>query len=471
MMTFAPHIVLPEPLLRFDPVDAQQLHPNPQEGLRRFGPFSSRTIQPHTNVRVALLATQNDRSRVAQILNGIWGPSMPAERRSYLPPYPGFKSAFGCRMAQAADAAQLRIDPKVDSQISDAMHPHALVAGAIGDCLRQLSLVRSEFDVVAIYLPPRWAAAYKRTQDFNLHDSIKAIAAQLGIPTQILTDDALNYHCRASVGWRLGQALYAKAGGTPYKLATKSNLLDPNAAFIGLAYATRVREDGTTSFTVCASQIFDSSGGGMDFVAFDVSDNSNQRNPILSREQMRGVISATLSVYADRTAGHRPSRLVIHKLFPFTDGEIAGSADAWGSSDGLECLSLTQTSWLGVEKQSTDLPGSGYAPKRGTVVALDGFTRLLWIAGNAPSATLTGHANFFQGGKGIPRPQLMTRWSGSGDLTQAAFEVLALSKVDWNNDALYGALPVTVKYAQVLAQVVKHVPTLPSTPFDYRLFM
>ena len=93
------------------------------------------------------------------------------------------------------------------------------------------------------------------------------------------------------------------------------------------------------------------------------------------------------------------------------------------------------------------------------------------MAGNAPSATLSGNSNYFQSGKGVPRPLLLTRWAGNGDLTQAAAEVLALSKVDWNNDALYNAIPVTVKYAQVLAGVVKHVPSLPQVPFDYRLFM
>jgi len=49
------------------------------------------------------------------------------------------------------------------------------------------------------------------------------------VPTQIITDQALGYHCRASVGWRLAMALYAKAGGTPYKLAA-GGMLDPSAA-------------------------------------------------------------------------------------------------------------------------------------------------------------------------------------------------------------------------------------------------
>lgn len=42
--------------------------------------------------------------------------------------------------------------------------------------------------------------------------------------------------------------------------------------------------------------------------------------------------------------------------------------------------------------------------------------------------------------------------------------------MDWNTDALYGSLPATVSYAQVLAKIVKH-ENLPAVPYDYRLFM
>jgi len=341
---------------------------------------------------------------------------------------------------------------------------------AFSHSLRQLKTVQSLFDIVVFYLPKRWQNAFV-VGDFDLHDTIKAEAAQLGLPTQLITDNAIEYRCRASVAWRLGQALYAKAGGVPYKLATNTGRLDANSAFVGLAYSTRKRDDGVTAFTVCASQIFDSAGGGMDFVAFDVSGDVDPENPLLSREQMRGVISASLSVYADRTSGHRPRRLVVHKLLPFTDEEIAGCADAWGGVEGLECISLSRPPWFGVELTPGQPNRWSYAMRRGTVLALDDFSRLVWIGGTAPSATLSGNRNYYQSGKGIPRPILLTRWAGAGDLTQAAAEVLALSKLDWNNDALYNSDPVTVKYAQVLARVVKHVPTLPQIPFDYRLFM
>ena len=466
-----PYFVTEEPVLSFDPGDDSQRALNPLVGLVTHGPFSTRNWpEQSAEVRIAMLAPVADLQKLKNLLNEIHLPQDPLERRDYLPPYPGFRRAFRCTIRPASDSAQQSLDAELDDRLRRASTPHRELVKAFSHSLRQLKAVQSLFDVVVVYLPRRWHEAFF-VGDFDLHDTIKADAAQLGLPTQLITDKAMEYHCRASVAWRLGQALYAKAGGVPYKLATNTALFDSTSAFVGLAYATRKRPDGGTAFTVCASQIFDSAGGGMDFVAFDVSGHVDPRNPLLSREQMRGVISASLGVYADRTSGHRPRRLVVHKRLRFTEDEIGGCADAWGAFEGLECLSLSLSPWFGVELSPSRRNPWSYAIRRGTVLALDEFSRLIWVGGNAPAATLSGTRNYFQSGKGVPRPLLMTRWAGAGDLTRCAAEVVALSKLDWNNDALYNGVPVTVTYAQVLANVVKHVPTLPQVPFDYRLFM
>ena len=63
--------------------------------------------------------------------------------------------------------------------------------------------------------------------------------------------------------------------------------------------------------------------------------------------------------------------------------------------------------------------------------------------------------NFFKEGKGIPHPLLITRHLGSGGFHLPAWEILGLSKMDWNNDSLYNYLPVTLQYSAVLSRVVK----------------
>lgn len=44
-------------------------------------------------------------------------------------------------------------------------------------------------------------------------------------------------------------------------------------------------------------------------------------------------------------------------------------------------------------------------------------------------------------------------------------------KMDWNNDALYDPVPVTIRYSQRLARTIANVPDLPGHAYPYRLFM
>jgi len=65
----------------------------------------------------------------------------------------------------------------------------------------------------------------------------------------------------------------------------------------------------------------------------------------------------------------------------------------------------------------------------------------------------------------------LIRHAGHGTWDETARSALALAKMDWNNDALYNMLPVTMAYAKVLARVVKRMDGLGSTPYQFRFFM
>ena len=467
---------LPEPQLAFDTTDRSQVAANPLIGLRDHGPFTA-SLMRDTTLRIALLApTEADLKLLRKQLNELVHPHKPEERRAYLPPWPGFESVFHAKLGPADASAQIPLPATLDADLSASSDPRRHLANALIAGLRKLTLVRDRFDVVVFYLPPRFAPLFEeRLSGFDLHDTVKAVAAQLGLTTQIITNDALTYRCRASVSWRLGTAVYAKAGGIPWKLDTNEVPMDPETAYIGLSYALRTGPDGSTIFVTCCSQVFDSDGGGMEFIAYDAGQGTDLRSPYLSREDMRLVMSRSLTLYQDRHAGRSPRELVVHKRTPFQEQELAGCIDAWGAASALACINITDPAWRGV---ALDPPRRGekraspaYAMSRGTALQLDGRSVLLWVGGNAPRATLTGSDNYFQGGKGTPRPLLLTRDAGSGSLSAVAAQVLALSKMNWNNDSLYDRLPCTIRYASVLARTIKNMPELASQPYDYRLFM
>ena len=125
--------------------------------------------------------------------------------------------------------------------------------------------------------PQRWSPGYTgaSNEDFDLHDHLKATTAALGLPIQLVREDsALAYSCQASVMWRIGLALYVKAGGVPWKLAESNS----ETAYIGISYAVRPTESATPRFVTCCSQVFDAEGSGLEFVAYNAHKVEVQRD-------------------------------------------------------------------------------------------------------------------------------------------------------------------------------------------------
>ncbi len=471
--------VLPEPQLVFDPIDPTQRHPHPLRGLAQFGPYSKRLLgSALSTIRLATVTPAGDSAKLAGLVEELAASHKPRERPAYLPKFPGFAEVFGAQLALSGTSARLELPADLDQAIQRDPDPHRALAEALGRAIGQLHQVRSNFDVAMIYLPSRWEAAFtgRADEDFDLHDYVKAIAASRDLPTQIVRQDqALDYFCRCSVGWRLGIALYAKAGGTPWKLAD----MQPDTAYIGLSYALRPDSLGLPRFVTCCSQVFDADGGGLEFIAYQAEVATIEGdNPFLSRADMRAVMARSARLYQDRHAGQLPRRLVVHKTTPFKDDEIDGCFDAWSAarSREIELLQVQSSSaWRGVrlmeprgsgERRSRPDP---YPIHRGTMVHLSGTEVLLWVQGNAPTAV--GSANFFKEQRGIPRPLLLTRHAGQGPASQFCREVLALSKMNWNNDSLYDFLPTTLDYAHILARTLKRMPVIDPRPYPFRLFM
>jgi argonaute-like protein implicated in RNA metabolism and viral defense len=82
-----------------------------------------------------------------------------------------------------------------------------------------------------------------------------------------------------------------------------------------------------------------------------------------------------------------------------------------------------------------------------------------------------GGGSHLQGARGTPRPIRLVRHAGNGPWDETARAVLALSKMDWNSDALYDPIPVTIGYAKVLARVIKRMTGLGNSPYQFRFFM
>lgn len=467
----ASHIQLPEPKLAFHPDRVADRDIHPLRGLCRYGPYSQGLIPDP--IRIATISPAGEENRLYEFMRQLNSSVSPAERKTYLPPWPGFKNVFGVRMVGAAADCHIQLS-QLDEEFSTTPTPHVFLAEHLIRAIQQLEARRLEFDVLFIYLPQRWAPGFagKDGDDFDLHDHLKATTAARRIPIQLVREDkALAYACRASVMWRIGLAIYAKAGGIPWKLAD----MDPETAYVGISYAVRSAASNRPRFVTCCSQVFDSDGSGLEFVAYDAHEFEVQReNPYLSRTEMFRVMSRSMDLFRRRHAGRSPRRVMVHKTTEFKNEEVDGCMEALHLCESVDLIQVVQdVSWRGVkiDGRSGDKKGqpAAYPVPRGTLMHIGPREALLWTHGSVEG--IAERASYFQGAKATPRPLRIVRHAGHGTWDDTARAILALTKMDWNNDSLYDPLPVTLGYASVLAQVVKRMDGLGATPYQFRFFM
>ena len=423
-------------------------------------------------IRVATIAPHKESSRVYQFMKSLSLRFSPSERKDYLPEWPGFQRVFGLHMRGAGRGCHVELGPELENQLHDSTNPHHTLSASLVRAVQRLDARRSDFDVLFIYVPQRWEPGFTGgpEDDFDLHDHLKAFAAGRGVPVQLVREDsAHSYHCKASVMWRVGLALYAKAGGIPWKLAGA----DRETAYIGISYAVRPPTSDRPRFVTCCSQVFDADGAGLEFIAYDAHEVEVQRdNPFLSRTEMFRVMTRSIDLYRYRHAGRSPLRVMVHKTTEFKREEVIGCMEALHLCEAVDLVQVVEdTGWRGVRMDRSNRnkgTPTAFPVLRGTVIGLGPREALLWTHGDVQGVA---PRSYFKGARGTPRPVRLVRHAGHGIWDDTANAILGLSKMNWNNDSLYDSLPVTMAYAKVLARVVKRIPNLRRTPYQFRFFM
>lgn len=460
-----PYRVLAEPKLLFGPGDNPPTNEHPLVGLVENGPYAGPPAGGP--VRVATITAAGQLPQLRQFLSNLRGSHEATDRKSYVPTYPGFTQFVGVDLIPA-EGAHVELSAEVPGTGDDGQDR---LAEAVGRGIERLNGVRDRWDVIVFLLPATWER-WRETADgrFQLHDRIKASAAPLGCPVQMLREtSALRYKHWASLAWRLSLALLVKAGGVPWRVMATT---PEETAYIGLAYA--IRGGTSDDFVTCCSQVLDSEGGGMEFVAYNVGAARDLDNPHLTRDEMRAVMARSARLYQLRHAGRMPRRLSVHKTSRWRQEEVAGVLDAWSATSDVECVSVQHADWRGVVLER----GNGGAPSRpadwpvarGTLLQLSGTSALLWVNATAQRLSLRG-GRYNPNVKSLPSPLAIVRDAGHGPLEVTAADLLALSTLDWNNDSPFDAGPVTLEYSSRLAKTIAHVPSLPDNVYQYRLFM
>lgn len=308
--------------------------------------------------------------------------------------------------------------------------------------------------------------------ELDFHDLFKAKAMALRKPTQVILPSTYNAKKKAKINknkhkekvqtiqdeatraWNFYTALYYKALGTPWRLVRDSRAL--TTCYVGISfYRTLDRSKLLTS----TAQIFNERGEGVILRGGQAELSKDDRQPYLPALDASELLSNALAMYRRE---HRtlPARVVLHKTSRFIPEEFEGFQDALDKHgiDTGEFISFDRTGGTRLFRYGK------YPPLRGTLLSLDDCTCVLYTRGSV---------DFFSTYPGmyVPRP-LKFRCESVEETPKAlAQEILALTKMNWNNTQFDRGEPITIRAAKQVGNILKYVGKNDPLEFHYRFYM
>jgi hypothetical protein len=479
--------ILDEPSLEFG---GAARHVDPRFGITEYGPADLTAQGSPRSISVGLLGGRSDIDQAAawldQCRESIAGKK--SERPGLHPSFPGFSSKTGyCADLILDSRLQRPIGARALSNL-ESLDPRERVEAAVELYLEELTTLVQDGrpDVVVCHIPdvlldldappvvdePQDAIDVETAeteQAVAFHDLLKARAMSLRVPLQLLRGSTYDpkragrqkrktwkrrqRQDEASIAWNFFTALYYKAGGTPWRMVRASTDLD--ACFVGVAFYRTA--DGKETATSVA-QIYNQRGDGVVVRGGPARRSNEDRQLHLAEQDAHEVLADALKAYR-KEHRHPPARIVIHKTSPFDQAESAGMLAA-ADDAGIDLCEL-----IWVTNPSTRMYRTAYHPPlRGTLLEVDRDHAVLYTRGSVEwYGTYPGLY--------VPRPIALRAASIERSISDVADEVLALSKMNWNSTRFDGRLPVSLRTARQVADIIKHVePGAPIEP-TYAYYM
>jgi hypothetical protein len=312
---------------------------------------------------------------------------------------------------------------------------------------------------------PKRKAGPQPEVKFIFHDLLKAKAMAISKPLQIIRPGTYDKTKRktkkrepnsqlrevqddATIAWNLTAALYYKAEGTPWKMPRKRG--DFATCYVGISFYHSLDRK-----TV---QVFDERGIGFVIRGGEIKLTKDDRTPHLDKKGAHELIKNAIQQYE---ASHRqvPARLVIHKTSKFNQQEIEGCEKAVKEFriHDLDLLSLAP-SFVRLFRDGD------YPPLRGTIIDADETQSFLYTRGSIV---------YYEEYPGMYVPKtLQVRFDKIiSDKRLLLEEILALTKMNWNNTQIDSLTPITIKAARQVGDILRYVKSTDSIQARYSFFM
>jgi hypothetical protein len=307
------------------------------------------------------------------------------------------------------------------------------------------------------------AAEELRTQadDLLFRTFYRALKARImhhvnTIPLQVLRRDTIERaddegHSHATRAWNISTSLYYKAGGLPWRPTE----LPDNVCFVGISFHHLKRRTGSLVYASVA-QAFSTDVEPFTLKGATVEhDQRHDRQPYLNVTQAAALMEHVIQQYEAR-AGVLPSRVVVHKTSMYQPEEEAGFREgARLKVPACDLVWLRSTPFRLIRKGTQE-------PWRGTLCTV-GAETYLFTSGFVP------WWNEYPGPH-IPAP-IQLGAAGETDIRQRAIEILALSKMNWNNTEGLSRFPITISFAKKVGQLMSELSENQTPNPSYRFYM
>ncbi|MFD2741764.1 hypothetical protein ACFSUD_19620, partial [Sulfitobacter aestuarii] len=260
---------------------------------------------------------------------------------------------------------------------------------------------------------------------------------------------------RADLAWNLMTTLYYKGSGkVPWRRMPEEG--EFTACYIGISF---FKAAATDEIWTSAAQMFDERGRGFILRGGPAQSETRGRHPFLTIQEAYKLTEGALAAYK---SVHRtmPARVIVMKTSRFREDEAEGVGKALDEV-GVELRDLI---WVQESCPVKVLRDGDFPVLRGTFVELDG-NGLLYTNGSIPYyGTYPGIY--------VPNPLLLCPHPQSeSTIEQIAKEVFSLTKVNWNSTQMNQRLPIPIRAARKVGDVLKHVPAGQKVSSDYRKYI
>lgn len=445
-----------EPSLQFC---GGRVHISPHMGLTIFGPRSLDLSQRHPEtIKVGFVGSgRSVESALAWLRSCLPGVDGNEAHQAF----PGFmedRGFFSQLLLDNSDWIEIITQHEIAAVARLRLHKDRfeLALGTVCDKLRLLSQKDRPPDYVVVAIPDE-LLTHCKTIDFrdpqlgevhrDFRRAIKAVAMRFHIPTQILlqrtteaTPEDRTVDHKSKCAWNFFTGLYFKAGGIPWS----PKELTPGTCYVGVSFYHSL---GTQSRTVRTSvaQAFDEHGDGLVLRGQDfVWDESRHgRSPHLDEDGARNLIKMVLKRYHDEMK-QTPSRVVIHKTSRFWPAERAGFEDALTQVREFDLIAIAPTSAIRL------LRAGQYPPLRGTRFSVDDL-HFLYTTGFIPALNAYPYGH-------VPSPLQIADHIGDSAIDTLLHEILVLTKMNWNSAEFAGQMPITVRFSQLVGDIMREIP-------------